>query len=290
MAGRRSQRPGRRPAVPQQSARDRWSERRNWVYGLISAALAGLIVVVIQSVLGLGDDDPAPAASSSTATDRALTSSGAPTDVAEAKVEAEPTITASVTYPKDTCSTFVVPDSLDVYGPAPESSELAQWARQRDAATAGPAMIMVTVTGHDERPVTITDLTFSTTVQEDAPATGTTVANECGDQTIARYARVDLDQSPPQIVDSSSTEISVGDMSTSPLAFPYEVTSTENENLLLIAETQGYVEWTASLTWSNGVDSGVLTIDDDGEPFRTALPAAENPYAIPAGFGEWLTD
>jgi hypothetical protein len=149
-------------------------------------------------------------------------------------------------------------------------------------------MILVTVTGHDERPVTITDLSFSASVQEAAPMAGSTVSNECGDQTIARYAEVDLDRSPPQITASSAIESSYGDMSTSPLVFPYEVTSTENENLLLIAHSQGYVEWTASLTWSNGIDSGVLTIDDHGTPFRTATPAEGNVSAVPYGGGEWL--
>jgi hypothetical protein len=108
-----------------------------------------------------------------------------------AKAEEEPVITASVSYPKDACSTFVVPDALDAYGPAPEPSELAGWARKRGGATAnnfgagGTAMILLTVTGHDQRPVTITDLTFSTTVHKDAPMAGTTVGNDCGDQTVA---------------------------------------------------------------------------------------------------------
>jgi hypothetical protein len=92
---------------------------------------------------------------------------------------------------------------------------------------------------------------------------------------------VDLDKSPPQITGSSAVEATWGDMSTSPLVFPYEVTNRENENLLLIASTQGYIEWTAKLSWSNGVRSGVLTTDDSGRPFRTARAADGNPSAIP---------
>jgi hypothetical protein len=277
--------------------RDGWSERKNWAYGLVSAALAGLIVVVIQVALGLDPGDGG-AAQPSTRSLAGPQGGGTPdtgTAAEPATVADEPVISASVTYPRDECSTFVVPDDLASYGPAPDSSELGVWVRERDGATAdffapgrGTAMIMLTVTGFDERPVTITDLTFTTTVREDAPAVGTTVANECGGPTVARYAEIDLDQQPPQITASSDTEVMWGEMSTSPLAFPYEVTSSDNENLLLIASTAGYVEWTASLSWSNGIDSGVLLIDDDGEPFRTARAAEENPYAIPAGGGEWL--
>jgi hypothetical protein len=269
-----------------------WSERRNWIYGVLSAALAGLIVVVIQTWLGLGSGDGggSPAAASSSSADRTAGLAGGATVAARAKAEEEPVISASVSYLREQCASFVVPGSLDTYGPAPDSSELSSWARERGAAMVGPALIMVTVTGHDERPVTITDLTFSTSVQEAAPMSGTVVSNECGDETVARYAKVDLDKRPPQITDSSAVEISVGDMSTAPLVFPYEVTSTDNENLLLIAETQGYVEWSARLSWSNGVESGELTIDDEGHPFRTASSAPGSPSAVPYGGGEWLTE
>jgi hypothetical protein len=224
--------------------RQGWSERRNWVYGLVSAALAGLIVVVVQAVLGIDPgDNPSPTASRQpfVATDP---SPGADADERAAAAD-EPVVTASVTYPRDTCSSFVVPGALDGYGPAPEPQELGPWVRDRDGATTGEAQILVTVTGHGERPVTITSLTFAAGVRSAEPLVGSSVANDCGDQTIARYAKVDLDRSPPQIVESSAVEVSVGDMSTSPLVFPYEVTSTENENLLLIASTLGYVEWTA---------------------------------------------
>jgi hypothetical protein len=210
----------------------------------------------------------------------------------------EPTISSTVSFFRGDCATFVVPGNLDDLGPAPMREELKEWAMSRGGAQAdvyhGPAgggmgMIMVTVTGYKIRPVTIIDLNF-TVWGRSAPLAGSSVSNECGDETIARFAEVDLDVSPPQIGASSAVETSLqfGDVRSNPLRFPYDASNSDTEALLLIPHTRGFVEWTASLEWSDGENTGALTIDNDGEPFRTTAPLGSNPSAIPNGDGTWF--
>lgn len=274
--------------------RARWLSSNSVVGTIVTTVVGGLITAVMTGWFGLDDAPVADAANRSTEP----TAAPVPSAVASpaAVDQTEPVITASVSYPRDACSTFVVPGALDDYGPAPEPEELGPWVRERDGAAANPfyaergtAMVLLTLTGYGERPVTITDIRFSVERREADPMIGTVVANDCGDQTVARYAEVDLDATPPQIGESSAVEAPWGELSTTPLVFPYEVSGSENENLLLIASTAGYVEWTATVSWSNGVESGSLIIDDSGKPFRTAQSDAENLSAIPVGGGEWMT-
>ncbi len=74
---------------------------------------------------------------------------------------------------------------------------------------------------------------------------------------------------------------------TTPLRFPYRVSDTESESLLILAHSSGYVEWTAHLEWSNGEDSGALTIDDKGKPFRTTSFIEGREIIHPDGAGGW---
>lgn len=188
-----------------------------------------------------------------------------------------PTLTASVVFPDGECGSFVVPTSSEA-ATTDVDFGTAEWAARNDAAQASPyapdqgtSKVLFTITGYEDRPVTITGLTIRTNIQSEKPATGEHLSLNCGDATIARYAEVDLDARPPRVTGSSSTEITWGDMVTSPLRFPYDVDSRDTESLLLIASTGGYVEWSAVVDWSDGRSSGRLIIDNDGEPFRTVV-------------------
>lgn len=194
-----------------------------------------------------------------------------------AKVFPPPTISASVSFYDGGCGSFLVPES----GSASKSDAdfgTPKWALRNGAAQAAPwspgrgtSRVLFTITGYKARPVTITALTFKVSKRGPAPSDGRVESGDCGDETIARYAEVDLDRKPPRITESSGATISLGDIVTSPLAFPYTVTDTNTESLLLIASTAEYVEWTAHLAWSDGTTSGLLSIDNEGHPFRTAL-------------------
>lgn len=196
-----------------------------------------------------------------------------------AKIHPGPKITASIEFYRGTCDSFWVPSSSNASTSDPGFATPA-WADSSEAAQAlsfypgrGMSMITFTVTGYDTRPVTVTALRFRVSTHRERPNDGTILSRECGDETVARYADVDLDVDPPRITQSSALPVSYGsDTRTTPLSFPYTVSNSDTESLLIVASTSRYVEWTAELAWSNGVDSGVLAIDNDGSPFRTTVP------------------
>ncbi|PPK66231.1 hypothetical protein CLV40_111195 [Actinokineospora auranticolor] len=59
-----------------------------------------------------------------------------------------------------------------------------------------------------------------------------------------------------------------------PVAFPYEITSTDSETFLLHAATTSCdCRWTVHFTWSSGGRTGTLTVPSDGGSFRVVSGA-----------------
>jgi hypothetical protein len=110
------------------------------------------------------------------------------------------------------CSTYVVPGSIDALGPAPEPTELPDWAFERQGAQTnstgsldrGYGQVFLTVAGHKDKAFTITSLRIQAEERHPAPLEGVEVSNECGSPLEARFAEVDLDAGPPEITNSSS--------------------------------------------------------------------------------------
>jgi len=195
-----------------------------------------------------------------------------------------PTITVSTSFIGGYCDTFIVPPGDNASASDPDYGTI-EWAAAHKAAQAGiyssgqgKGRILVTVKGYDRGPVTITALEFHVVYRQSTPLDGRVLSNSCGGETIARYVEVDLDADPPRI-GKSSADVTTWSQSidTTPLRFPYNVSDSDTENLLLIASTSGYVEWTADLSWSNGAASGRLTIDNHGQPFRTSNQVGNEP-------------
>ncbi len=202
-------------------------------------------------------------------------------------IDPPPTVSRTVTSPDPLCTTFLIPGSPSSWGPSPDPSDLPEWALSRGGVETAAATVMITVTGYEERPVTLTGLRFEVARRE-PPLEGTFVSNQCGDAWTARYASVDLNETPPRIISSSAVPVMPGSIQeTTPLRFPYRVSDTESESLLILAHSSGYVEWTAHLEWSNGEDSGALTIDDKGKPFRTTSFIEGREIIHPDGAGGW---
>jgi hypothetical protein len=120
--------------------------------------------------------------------------------------------------------------------------------------------------------LSVTGIRFAV-LERKPPIKGVSLSNQCGDETIARFAVVDLDREPPIITESTSKEMGWGDerWRTSPLKFPYEVTDKETETLLLIAKTDNCeCYWKASISWTIESTSGTSVIDYKGQPFHTS--------------------
>jgi len=255
--------------------------------GILLVASVGLVIV--GASIGAAGPPTSDAGASASRSASASASASAPASAPGKK------ITWTKSYYTDGCSAFVLPKQLSELGPAPKGEELADWARAHGAATAenfgpetgGTERIMLTLQGTSARPVTITELTFEAVDRKPARK-GPEVSNECGDETIARYAKIDLDRNPPAITESSATKNELGDTRAEPIKFPYVVSETDPETLLLIASTHNLVSWRARVSWSDGETSGVAVIDDQGKPFMTSDPSAATSTNVPNGNGGWV--
>jgi hypothetical protein len=169
-----------------------------------------------------------------------------------------------------------------------KSEEWAAWGPRLGGADADRTVVTVVIKSKTPQPVIVTNLEFVVTSRK-PPMRGTLVSNQCGGPVEARYALADLDQNPARIVAGSATAATVGGIEwrVNPLRFPYEVTDTETETLLLVGRTENCeCMWEARLSWSNGEASGTETIDFGGKPFHTSAISAAA-FATYQG-GRWV--
>ncbi|MFF0000740.1 hypothetical protein [Streptomyces avermitilis] len=140
---------------------------------------------------------------------------------------------------------------------------------------AGPLDIIITVSSESEKAIVLHDLKFH--VEKKQPAvTGLYIpANACVAGLFYRAAVVNLTDSPPkwQPVDRL-----VEGTRTDPLKFPYKVTASAPELLMIrVDPKECRCKWWAELTWVAGSSSGKAVIKEHGQPFETTsavgLPA-----------------
>ncbi|MCS7477320.1 hypothetical protein ACFFQW_22530 [Umezawaea endophytica] len=66
-----------------------------------------------------------------------------------------------------------------------------------------------------------------------------------------------------------------------PAEFPYQVTGTEPDHIVVRpVSTTDDVEWRLRIPWTSGVGTGVLVVDDDGNPLRTTATSAARPFCV----------
>lgn len=74
------------------------------------------------------------------------------------------------------------------------------------------------------------------------------------------------------------------------VAFPYSVSVTDPEVLLITGRTVGCdCDWFAELTWSSGGRSGTVRVDDGGRPFRTSGERGRPVLDYDTGSGRWVS-
>jgi hypothetical protein len=172
---------------------------------------------------------------------------------------------------------YVIPKPPDQIGPPDEVSDFPTWAQRRGGVEASETAVAITIRGRTPQPVMLTGLRLVVTSRK-APMQGTLIGSGLCPWSgrppakSALYALADLDQRPPRTLESSDEVIRVaGDMwRVNSLVFPYEVTDSRIETVLLIGRTDRYdCMWQAELSWSNGETSGHETIALNGKPLHT---------------------
>lgn len=190
----------------------------------------------------------------------------------------EPPLTVDVDHRTDPCLGWVIAKPPEDLGPVPPFFDAAdpgareRWVAGHGGVDSDTSYVNITVQGTSARAVILTGLRIDV-VRREPPLAGTTVREQCGDAFWARFFAADLDQDPPAIAPSvdNRQEVEFEGAAPEPIDFPYTVTEGDPELFSLIASTVTcYCEWTATLEWRVGDDTGTSLITDGGEPFRTS--------------------
>jgi hypothetical protein len=146
-------------------------------------------------------------------------------------------------------------------------------------ASADTSRVVVTLQGrHANRSVVITDIAVEV-LSRKSPPTGTVLHAPCADSNHYRYVDVDLDEPQPRAVGQAVSANAIQEAEKNgwridPIAFPYEITSTDAESFLLRASsTSCDCDWIVHFDWSSGDQTGRLTIPTDGGSFRVVSGA-----------------
>jgi hypothetical protein len=148
--------------------------------------------------------------------------------------------------------------------------------RQPGAAQANVNPVQVSIQGESARTITLTRVEFHVT-RHRRPRGGA-FSGQCGDAYRGRALEVDLDSSPPRIVDSNLDEQGVlgsrnlqGERMYRPIRFPWTVSVTDPLLLEILATTDScYCTWSAAIPWVSGGSRGTIAIDNDGDGYTVA--------------------
>ncbi|MFI5919104.1 helix-turn-helix domain-containing protein [Streptomyces anulatus] len=183
---------------------------------------------------------------------------------------------------------YVIDRAPAAVPPPPVEADAESWAGALGAVHAGEAGVRVTLQGRDERAVVLEALRIRV-VERRSPAQGRVyrMSSGCGGSLTPRMFDVDLDV--PRPVARSVA----GNDSGEPIeavAFPYSVSVTDPEVLLITGRTVGCdCDWFAELTWSSGGRSGTVRVDDGGRPFRTSGERGRPVLDYDTGSGRWVS-
>lgn len=263
--GWRERRERRDTVVGRARRRDRQRRLRSSVTGVAALVGAPVLVGVILAVL-------------------AVTDSGGGRDRVEPPSAGEDTtFTDAGPLTVATSQNMTVADCLAVWLVPRSPAELAfsdemdgDWSEHpagEGGVPASPHQVFATVQGTSDTQVVLTEIDVHVRRRGEAPAGTVLQGRGCGPGAF-RWLAVDLDDpaAPPvPKFDELSAELAgASEAEMVPIRFPYEVSRTDAETFLIQARTEDCdCEWWLDLHWQAAGETGVVRIDDSGDPFRT---------------------
>ncbi len=166
--------------------------------------------------------------------------------------------------------------------------------QQPGASQANLNPVQIAIQGETGRPVTLTRIDFHVTRHRRPP--GGTFSGQCGDAYTGRALKVDLDATPPRIVDSNSSEEGMlgaratnGQRPYRPIRFPWTVSVNDPLLLEILATTVSCdCTWSAEIPWVSGSSQGTIVIDNDGDGYRVVGTEGLPSYVpTPRGWRRW---
>ncbi|MBP2582307.1 transcriptional regulator with XRE-family HTH domain [Streptomyces sp. PvR006] len=177
--------------------------------------------------------------------------------------------------------------------PPPEAADARSWAAAQGAVDGGKTLVRVSVQGKSTAAVVLQALHVRV-VERGAPLPWTAYRMDdgCGGAVTPRRFEVDLDRPRPVARSRDGYDASGQEGRTLPaVSFPYAVSATEPEELLVSAGAAGCdCRWYLELEWSSEGRRGTVRIgDEDGAPFRTSGAKGRPVYGYDSVGRAWIT-
>ncbi|MEU6030670.1 helix-turn-helix transcriptional regulator [Streptomyces tauricus] len=276
--------PGPGPASdPTAPEADRACPRRGAPAPLLVAAAVGLVVLALAAAL-LGR--PTRTASAP-----------APASTAPGRTAASLPFTWSIgsqLWEGGCGHTYLVDRAPRAVAPPPVAADSGAWAGTHGAVHGGEALVRVTVQGRSPSDAVVLHALHVRVVDRAAPLPWNAyrMDNGCGGAITPRHFAVDLDRPRPLARPVDGLDASGAKVRKIPaVSFPYKVTSSDPEELLVSARTAGCdCRWYLELEWSAGGRTGTVRITDGGKPFRTSGTRGRPAYVHDSAEGRWITD
>ncbi|NUK64294.1 helix-turn-helix domain-containing protein [Streptomyces lunaelactis] len=170
--------------------------------------------------------------------------------------------------------------------PPPAEADAEPWARSVGAVHGADTGVRITVQGKSDKAVVLEAMHVRVTARRAPPKHNAfRMTLGCGGALTPRLFDVDLDK--PRPIARSMAGNDAGEPIPA-VSFPYKVSATDPETLLVTGRTVGCdCDWYLELEWSSGDRSGTVRIDDSGQPFRTSGIQDRPLFDYGTGSGRW---
>ncbi|MEU5658682.1 helix-turn-helix domain-containing protein [Streptomyces sp. NPDC047737] len=190
--------------------------------------------------------------------------------------------------------TYLVDRAPRAVAPPPVAADSGAWAGTHGAVHGGEALVRITVQGRSPSDAVVLHALHVRVVDRAAPLPWNAYRMDsgCGGAVTPRHFAVDLDRPRPLARPVDGLDASGAEVRKIPaVSFPYKVTSSDPEELLVSARTAGCdCRWYLELEWSAGGRTGTVRITDSGKPFRTSGTTGRPAYVHDSAEGRWITD
>lgn len=190
--------------------------------------------------------------------------------------------------------TYLVDRAPRAVAQPPIAADSGAWAGTHGAVHGGEALVRITVQGRSPSDAVVLHALHVRVVDRAAPLPWNAyrMDHDCGGAFTPRHFAVDLDRPRPLARSVDGLDASGAEVRKIPaVSFPYKVTSSDPEELLVSARTAGCdCRWYLELEWSAGGRTGAVRITDGGKPFRTSGTRGRPAYVHDSVEGRWITD
>lgn len=190
--------------------------------------------------------------------------------------------------------TYLVDRAPRAVAAPPVAADAGAWAGTHGAVHGGEALVRITVQGRSQSDAVVLHALHVRVVDRAAPLLWNAYRMDdgCGGAVTPRHFAVDLDRPRPLARPVDGLDASGAEVRKIPaVSFPYKVTSSDPEELLVFARTAACdCRWYLELEWSAGGRTGTVRITDGGKPFRTSGAKGRPAYVHDSAEGRWITD